>query len=164
MNADRLLAHYERVADAPDAVPCLRRFILDLAVRGKLVAQDPNDELASELLERIAKEKVRLVEAGEIKKPKALPTVYVPLFDVPPTWQWTRLGILTSYIQRGKSPKYADSNGRRLFRKSAFNGAVSTSVLPRKLLWIRWQTTKRLDFCVTAICFGTLPAPAPLGV
>ena len=111
MNADRLLAHYERVADAPDAVPCLRRFILDLAVRGKLVAQDPNDELASELLERIAKEKVRLVKAGEIKKPKALPAVDVSLFDVPPTWQWTRLGILTSYIQRGKSPKYADSDG-----------------------------------------------------
>ena len=47
MNVDRLLAHYERIADAPDAVPLLRRFILDLAVRGKLVAQDPNDEPAS---------------------------------------------------------------------------------------------------------------------
>ena len=44
MNADRLLAHYERIADAPDAVPRLRRFILDLAVRGKLVEQDPIDE------------------------------------------------------------------------------------------------------------------------
>ena len=46
MNADRLLAHYERIADAPDAIPRLRRFILDLAVRGKLVEQDPNDEPA----------------------------------------------------------------------------------------------------------------------
>ena len=44
MNVDRLLAHYERIADASDAVPRLRCFILDLAVRGKLVAQDPNDE------------------------------------------------------------------------------------------------------------------------
>ena len=43
MNADRLLGHYERIADAPDAVPRLRRLILDLAVRGKLVEQDPND-------------------------------------------------------------------------------------------------------------------------
>ena len=41
MNAERLLAHYDRIADAPDAVPRLRRFILDLAVRGKLVEQDP---------------------------------------------------------------------------------------------------------------------------
>ena len=49
MNADWLLAHYERIADAPEAVPRLRRFILDLAVRGKLVEQDPNDEPASEL-------------------------------------------------------------------------------------------------------------------
>ena len=59
MNADRLLAHYERIADAPDAVPRLRRFVLDLAVRGKLVEQDPNDEPAAELLKRIAKERRR---------------------------------------------------------------------------------------------------------
>ena len=53
MNAERLLAHYEHIADAPDAIARLRRFILDLAVRGKLVPQDPNDEPASELLKRI---------------------------------------------------------------------------------------------------------------
>ena len=47
MNADRLLAHYEQIADAPDAIAHLRRFILDLAVRGRLVEQDPNDEPAS---------------------------------------------------------------------------------------------------------------------
>src|SRR3984893_6899214 len=72
MNADRLLEHYERIADAPDAIPCLRRFVLDLAVRGKLVPQDPNDESASELLKRIAKEKARLVKAGEIKKAESV--------------------------------------------------------------------------------------------
>ena len=53
MNADRLLALYEQVAEAPDAVPRLRRFLLDLAVRGKLVAQDGGDEPASELLKRL---------------------------------------------------------------------------------------------------------------
>ena len=53
MNADRLLAHYERIADTPDAVPRLRRFVLDLAVRGKLVEQDPNEEPAAvSLVER----------------------------------------------------------------------------------------------------------------
>ena len=53
MNADRLLTRYERIADAPDAVPRLRRFILDLAVRGKLVEQDPADEPAAvSLVER----------------------------------------------------------------------------------------------------------------
>ena len=50
MNADRLLALYDRVGEAPDAVGRLRRFVLDLAVRGKLVPQDPADEPASELL------------------------------------------------------------------------------------------------------------------
>ena len=50
MNADQLLAHYERIADAPDAIMRLRRFILDLAVLGKLVEQDPNDEPAAILL------------------------------------------------------------------------------------------------------------------
>ena len=65
MNADRLFALYDRVADAPDAVGRLRRFVLDLAVRGKLVEQDPVDGPASELLNRIATEKARLGEGGE---------------------------------------------------------------------------------------------------
>jgi type I restriction enzyme S subunit len=54
MNADRLLAHFERISEAPDAIARLRRFILDLAVRGKLVEQDPEDEPAEELLAQIA--------------------------------------------------------------------------------------------------------------
>ena len=52
MNADRLLTIYDRIAEAPDAIARLRRFVLDLAVRGKLVEQDPEDEPASELLKR----------------------------------------------------------------------------------------------------------------
>ena len=65
MNADRLFALYDRVADAPDAVSRLRRFVLDLAVRGKLVEQDPADEPASELLKRIAAEKAATGEGRE---------------------------------------------------------------------------------------------------
>jgi hypothetical protein len=53
MNAERLMAHYDQIADASDAIARLRRFILDLAVRGKLAPQDANDEPASELLKRI---------------------------------------------------------------------------------------------------------------
>ena len=111
MNAERLLQHYERIADAPDAIARLRRFILDLAVRGKLVPQDAKDEPASDLLKRIAKEKARLVKGGEIKD-KPLPPVDGDTdFEISPTWRWTRLGTVTSYIQRGKSPKYAASDG-----------------------------------------------------
>ena len=64
MNAAQLLSHFDRISDAPDAIPRLRRFILDLAVRGKLVEQDPKDEPASELLKRIQAEKARLVNDG----------------------------------------------------------------------------------------------------
>lgn len=96
MNADRLLAHYERTAEAPDAIPLLRRFILDLAVRGKLVPQDGDEESASELLKRIATEKTRLAKAGEIRKPKAFPAVEVPPFDLPKSWRWTPIREIAS--------------------------------------------------------------------
>src|SRR6185437_14831197 len=70
MNGERLLAQYHRIADAADAIPRLRRFVLDLAVRGKLVPQDPRDEPVSELLKRIAKEKARLAKASVISPPR----------------------------------------------------------------------------------------------
>ena len=105
MNADRLLAHYEKVADAPDAIPRLRHFILDLAVRGKLVEQDPNDEPASELLTRIAKEKARLMKVGKIRRHDALPTVKSDEspFGIPATWCWTRFGN-TADFSAGRTP------------------------------------------------------------
>jgi type I restriction enzyme S subunit len=98
MNAARLLAHYERIADAPEAVARLRRFILELAVRGKLVPQDPKDEPASELLKRIAKEKARLVKAGQIRKEKPLPIIGPDEnpFGAPRGWEWVRVREVTS--------------------------------------------------------------------
>ncbi len=57
MNPARLLQHFDRISEAPDAIPRLRHFILDLPVRGKLEPQDPNDEPASELLKRLQTEK-----------------------------------------------------------------------------------------------------------
>ena len=106
MNADRLLAHYEKITDAPDAIPRLRKFILDLAVRGKLVEQNPNDEPASELLKRITAEKARLVKSGEIKETKALPPVDDPPFGVPRTWLWTRIRQTSS--DRGQKVPESD--------------------------------------------------------
>ena len=90
MNADRFLAHYERIADAPDAISRMRQFILDLAARGKLVEQDPADEPASELLKRIAAEKARLVKTGEIRKQPEFFTLaeIERAFDIPANWEW----------------------------------------------------------------------------
>ena len=112
MNADRLLALYERVADAPDAIARLRRFVLDLAVRGKLVAQDPADEPASALLKRIAAEKARLVKAGKVKvrKQRARERSEPLLFALPQGWVLTELGDLSLKITDGahKTPTYVD--------------------------------------------------------
>jgi type I restriction enzyme S subunit len=84
MNAELLLAYFNHISDAPDAVPRLRRFILDLAVRGKLVEQDPSDESASFLLKRIQVAKSQLV-----KKQKETPdlngTGILPTF--PSGWE-----------------------------------------------------------------------------
>ena len=96
MNAERLLQHYEQITEAPDAIARLRRFILDLAMRGKLVPQDPADEPASELLKQIAAEKARLVKAGEIRKPKVLEPVDRPPFELPHSWNWVRIRQVTS--------------------------------------------------------------------
>lgn len=74
----------------------LRELILELAVRGKLVPQDPNDEPASELLKRIAAEKAELVKQGKIKKQKPLPEISEEEkpFELPEGWEWTTLNTL----------------------------------------------------------------------
>ena len=93
MSIDALLTHFDRLIQTPEAVSRLRRFILDLAVRGKLVPQDPADEPAAELLKRIAAEKARLVKAGGIRKPKAIPALReeeLP-FSLPANWQWSQI-------------------------------------------------------------------------
>ena len=88
----------------------LRELILELAVRGKLVPQDPNDEPANKLLERIVEEKQRLVEEGKIKKQKPLLAISEEEqpFDLPQSWKWARMQEVCGYIQRGKGPKYSD--------------------------------------------------------
>ncbi|MEE9319322.1 MAG: restriction endonuclease subunit S [Granulosicoccus sp.] len=80
----------------------LRLLILDLAVRGFLVQQDPNDEPASELLKRIATEKAELVKAKEIKNQKPLPEISddEKPYDLPTNWIWTRLGSLAEVAPR----------------------------------------------------------------
>ncbi|MDW3152342.1 restriction endonuclease subunit S [Vibrio sp. 779(2023)] len=97
----------------------LRELILELAVRGKLVPQDPNDEPASVLLERIAAEKTQLVKEKKIKKQKALPEVteQEAPFNVPKGWEWTRLGNLSSDIHYGYTASAkSNSEGVRLLR------------------------------------------------
>lgn len=67
MNPELLIAHFNRISNAPDAISRLRQFILELAVRGRLVEQDPSEERASEILRRIRAEKAQLVKQGILK-------------------------------------------------------------------------------------------------
>ena len=81
----------------------LRDRILDLAMRGKLVPQDPNDEPASVLLEKIKAEKAELVKEKKIKKSKPLPEITddEKPFDIPDSWEWVRAIDITSNIGDG---------------------------------------------------------------
>ncbi|MGA9070993.1 MAG: hypothetical protein WB424_12100, partial [Terracidiphilus sp.] len=103
MNAELLLAHYDRISDAPDAVARLRKFILDLAVRGKLVEQDMNDEPASELLLRIQREKRKLFGKSNVRVDKPqVPIAQDELpFELMPNWQAARMSDVLLEIQTG---------------------------------------------------------------
>ena len=106
MIAAQLLTHFDHLADAPDAILRLRRFILDLAVRGKLVPQDPNDEPASELMKRISAEKVRLVRAGVIRKPKSFGIKTDSPYELPTSWSLMPLGeIIVKHLGGGTPSK-----------------------------------------------------------
>ena len=95
MNAAQLLTHFDRLAEAPGAVPRLRRFILDLAVRGKLVEQDAGDEPAAALLARIRATAVKNAKGKRLAdEPKG---VSQETFSLPAEWTWTRLGDVAQY-------------------------------------------------------------------
>ena len=109
----------------------LRQKILDLAIRGKLVPQDPNDEPASVLLERISAEKERLIKEGKIKRSKksASDTPHyenVP-FEIPDSWEWVTLGEICSFLSRGKSPKYSEERKYPVFAQKCnlYDGDIS---------------------------------------
>jgi type I restriction enzyme S subunit len=110
MTIDMLLANFERLAEAPNGIPKLRELILHLAVRGKLVPQDPDDEPASELLKKIQAEKQRLVKAGVVRKSREPGDVAAEdeLYHIPPSWEWVRLAHVGSIVGGG-TPRASDS-------------------------------------------------------
>jgi len=96
----------------------LRELILELAVRGKLVPQDPNDEPASELLKRIAAEKAELVKQGKIKKQKPLPEISEDEkpFELPVGWEWVRLNDIMADIHYGYTASADETKKIKLLR------------------------------------------------
>ena len=134
-----LVGEYGKLEDEREALDAslperLRKSVLQMAVEGKLVPQDPSEEPASVLLDRIREERAHLIKEKKIKAPKGGESVIylgsdgrryekrvdakgresepicidgeIP-FEIPEGWEWARLEGITTYIQRGKSPKYS---------------------------------------------------------
>lgn len=95
-NWARLSTHFDTLFTTEASIDALKQTILQLAVMGKLVPQDPSDEPASVLLARIAAEKALLVKAGKIKKEKPLPAISEDEkpSELPAGWEWCRFGYV----------------------------------------------------------------------
>lgn len=106
-NWARISEHFDTLFTTEASIDALKQTILQLAVMGKLVPQDPNDEPASELLKRIAQEKAQLVKDGKIKKQKPLPPISdeEKPFELPEGWEWVKLGNILHDIKYGTSQK-----------------------------------------------------------
>jgi type I restriction enzyme S subunit len=105
-NWQRLFEHFDTLFTTEASITALKQTVLQLAVMGRLVPQDPTDEPASELLKRVEAEKARLVKEGEIRKPKAVEPVVEDErpFEVPSGWEWARIGSVVNESGAGWSP------------------------------------------------------------
>lgn len=107
---DMMLKQFKTIFDRPEKIKKLRETILDLAVRGKLVSQDPNDEPAIVLLERIREEKERLIKDKKIKKEKSVTEIALEEvnYELPKGWKWIKLGDI-GITQTGTTPSSKNS-------------------------------------------------------
>ena len=176
------------IADAQrsvsDLVSATKSKILDLAIRGKLVPQDPNDEPASVLLERIRAEKEELIKQGKIKRNKKESIIFrgddnsyyekidgevscideeIP-YDIPDTWTWMRLeNCCVKEIRRGKSPKYAEISNVIVFAQKCntkYNGIdISLAQYLDETTIKRYPTDEHMqdgDIVINSTGIGTL--------
>lgn len=125
---DFIEQHFYELYSVKENVAELRKAILQLAVMGQLVPQDPSDSPASELLKEIDAEKQRLVKAGKIKTPKPLPPIKpeeVP-YQLPQGWEWVRLNEALD-VRDGThdTPKYVDSGYPLITSKNIYTGKLS---------------------------------------
>jgi type I restriction enzyme S subunit len=139
---DRYAVAYDNLQSYNTRFPeDLKKSILQQAIQGKLVPQDPNDEPASELLKKIAKEKAKLVKEGKIKKQKPLPPIKdeeIP-FDIPESWKWVRLGTIIDLLSGTdfKPDEYSDISGKTVYITGA-SCLSDTGVIAQ-----RWTNTPK---------------------
>ncbi|MCS0322204.1 restriction endonuclease subunit S [Vibrio diabolicus] len=111
-NWARISEHFDTLFTTEESIDQLKQTILQLAVMGKLVPQDPSDEPAAELLKRIAEEKAQLVKEKKIKKQKALPPIAEDEkpFELPSGWEWCKFGELSQFINGDRGKNYPNKN------------------------------------------------------
>ncbi|CAK3006202.1 type I restriction enzyme, S subunit [Vibrio crassostreae] len=109
-NWARISEHFDTLFTTEESIDQLKQTILQLAVMGKLVPQDLNDEPATKLLERIAEEKALLIKEKKIKKQKALPPITddEKPFELPSGWEWCRIFNASLFTEYGSSEKTDD--------------------------------------------------------
>jgi len=134
----RIETNFDILFTTEASIDKLKQTILQLAVMGKLVPQDPNNEPASVLLEKIAKEKARLVKKGKIKKQKPLPEIgeEEKPFELPLGWEWVRFGSLVNYkselvqphdfldIDQVAPDSIEKGSGKLLFRRTVLESGI----------------------------------------
>ena len=130
-NWQRVAQHFDLLLDRPEAIDALEQTLLQLAVRGLLVPQDPTDEPASALLQKIRAEKDRLIATGQIKRDKPLPPITdeEKPFELPVGWEWVRLESLASQITDGAhhTPTYLPEGVPFLSVKDLSSGFIDFS-------------------------------------
>ena len=135
-NADELAQNWTRIAEHFDSlftteqsIEALKKTVLQLAVMGKLVPQNPEDETASVLLEKIAEEKEQLIKEKKIKKPRPIQLINENdvLFEIPKSWEFTRFESVAHLISDGAhhTPQYLDEGVPFLSVKDMSNGSLS---------------------------------------
>ncbi|WP_306555237.1 restriction endonuclease subunit S [Acidovorax sp.] len=104
-NWQRVAQHFDLLLDRPEAIDALEQTLLQLAVRGLLMPQDPTDEPASALLQKIRAEKDRLIATGQIKRDKPLPPITdeEKPFELPVGWEWVPIDTLAT-VGTGTTP------------------------------------------------------------
>jgi type I restriction enzyme S subunit len=114
-DAAQLMGHFHLLAEAPGGVARVRQLVLELAVRGRLVAQDSSDEPASVLLARIAAERADLVKEKKLPKSDPLPPVREEEqpFSLPTGWAWARVGT-AGVVQLGRQRSPDNHNGPKM--------------------------------------------------
>ncbi|MGI2168643.1 restriction endonuclease subunit S [Shewanella sp. MF05960] len=124
----RVAEHFDTLFTTEASIDTLKQTILQLAVMGKLVPQDENDEPAAKLLERIAAEKTQLIKDGKIKKQKPLPAITdeEKPFELPEGWEWEKCQDICHKITDGEhaTPERTDSGHYLLSARNVTNEGI----------------------------------------